>query len=87
MVPHKGYHGMATSSAPIRSRMNACCAPARCSPPTTPQGRYSSSVPVNCAIRQLKKVPGSKAGMVTMQSYRTIYIDPDAKAIEHCMPS
>ena len=42
-------------------------------------GRQSSSVPVNwCHIRQLKKIPGAKPGMVQLGSYRTIYIDPDA---------
>lgn len=47
------------------------------------QGRLSSSVPVNyCQIRQLKKVPGSKSGFVTLTNYKTIYIDPDSEYIE-----
>ena len=46
------------------------------------QGRYSSSVPVNyCPVRQLKKVPGSAPGAVTMQHYRTIYMDPSQKEV------
>lgn len=46
------------------------------------QGRFSSSVPVNyCPVRQLKKVPGSAPGAVTMQHYRTIYIDPSQKEV------
>lgn len=47
------------------------------------KGRLSSSVPVNyCQIRQLKKVPGSKSGFVTLTNYKTIYIDPDSDYIE-----
>ena len=45
-------------------------------------GRHSSSVPVNwCKVRELKKIPGAKPGMVQLGSYRTIYIDPDADEI------
>ncbi len=47
------------------------------------KGRYSSSVPVNwCPVRNLKKVPGSKPGFVSLTSYKTIYIDPEYKEIE-----
>ena len=77
----KGYHGahvICTDPQPEESLLRTCAMLAA----YYSKGRYSSSVPVDyCAIRQLKKVPGSKTGMVTMQSYRTIYIDPDAKAI------
>ncbi len=46
-------------------------------------GKQSSSVPVDyCPISQIKKVPGSKIGFVTMKSYKTIYIDPDPIEIE-----
>lgn len=46
------------------------------------KGRYSSSVPVNyCLIKQLKRIPGSKPGFVSLSSYKTIYIDPDEEAI------
>ena len=46
-------------------------------------GRHSSSVPVNwCKVRELKKIPGAKPGMVQLGSYRTIYIDPDPEEIE-----
>lgn len=42
------------------------------------QGRTSSSVPVNYTqVRQLKKVPNSALGFVTLGNYKTIYIDPD----------
>lgn len=47
------------------------------------KGKQSSSVPVDyCPISQIKKVPGSKIGFVTMKSYKTIYIDPDPIEIE-----
>lgn len=46
------------------------------------KGRYSSSVPVNyCLIRQLKRVPGTKPGFVSLTNYKTIYIDPDEDEI------
>ncbi|MBQ1506734.1 MAG: NFACT family protein [Erysipelotrichales bacterium] len=36
----------------------------------------SSSIPVNwCPIKNLKKIPGGKPGLVELSSYRTIYID------------
>ena len=42
------------------------------------KGRSSSSVPVNyCPVKELKKIPGAKPGMVQLGSYKTIYIDPD----------
>ncbi len=45
-------------------------------------GKNSSSVPVDyCPVSQLKKVPGSKIGFVTMKSYKTIYIDPNENEI------
>ena len=47
------------------------------------KGKNSSSVPVDyCPISQIKKVPGSKIGFVTMKSYKTIYIDPNQEEIE-----
>lgn len=46
-------------------------------------GRFSSSVPVNyCSIRQLKKIPGNKGSLVSLGTYKTIYIDPDAAVIQ-----
>ena len=42
-------------------------------------GRNSSSVPViYCPVKNLKKIPGARPGMVSLGSYRMIYIDPDA---------
>ena len=40
-------------------------------------GRYSSSVPVDyCLVRNVKKIKGSKAGLVSIKNYKTIFIDP-----------
>ena len=45
-------------------------------------GRMSSSVPVNyCLVKNLKKIPQSKIGLVSLSSYKTIYIDPDLDII------
>lgn len=49
------------------------------------KGRNSSSVPVNyCPVKNLKRIPGSKPGMVSLGSYKTIYIDPDSDYLESC---
>jgi len=46
-------------------------------------GRQSSSVPVIwCPVKNLKKIPGAKPGMVQLGSYRTIYIDPEPDTIQ-----
>lgn len=46
------------------------------------KGRMSSSVPINwCPVRNLKKIPGARPGMVQLGSYRTIYIDPDTEVL------
>lgn len=42
------------------------------------KGRYSSSIPVEyCQVKDLKKIPGAKPGMVQLTTYKTIYIDVD----------
>ncbi|MBR2066685.1 MAG: hypothetical protein IJ875_00205, partial [Solobacterium sp.] len=47
------------------------------------QGRYSSSVPVDyCPVKNLKRIPGSKMGLVQLTNYKTIYIDPNEEEIE-----
>ena len=83
----KGFHGahvICCNDQPNEQLLRACAMLAA----YYSKGRYSSSVPVDyCQVRQLKKVPGSKAGMVTMQSYRTIYIDPDEKQINELLKS
>ena len=46
-------------------------------------GRQSSSVPViYCPVRNLKKIPGAKPGMVQLGSYKMIYIDPEEETLE-----
>lgn len=46
------------------------------------KGRYSSSVPVNYTqVKNLKKIPGAKPGMVELKTYKTIYIDPDPEQL------
>lgn len=46
-------------------------------------GRFSSSVPINyCLVKQLKKIPGNKGSFVSLSTYKTIYIDPDAAFIQ-----
>lgn len=50
------------------------------------KGQLSSSVPVDyCPINQLKKVPGSKIGFVTMKKYKTIYIDPNQEQVQEIL--
>ncbi len=42
------------------------------------KGRYSSSVPVDyCLIKDVRKIKGSKAGLVSIKNYKTIFIDPE----------
>ena len=46
------------------------------------KGRMSSSVPVNwCPVKNLKKIPGARPGMVQLGNYHTIYIDPDEETL------
>ena len=46
-------------------------------------GRNSSSVPVNyTTVKELKKIPGAKPGMVQLNHYQTIYIDPSLEQLE-----
>ena len=47
------------------------------------KGRYSSSVPVDyCLARNVKKIKGSKAGLVSIANYKTIFIDPEEITLE-----
>lgn len=49
-------------------------------------GRYSSSVPINyCQVKQLKKIPGNKGSLVSLSTYKTIYIDPEPAFIQEIM--
>ena len=81
----KGYHGahvICACADPDEKLIRICAMLAA----YYSKGRYSSSLPIDyCAVRQLKKVPGSKPGFVTMQSYRTIYIDPEEKTVQQIL--
>ena len=47
------------------------------------KGKNSSSVPVNYTlVKTLKKPAGSKPGKVILDSYKTIYIDPDEEFLK-----
>ncbi|MFV0395978.1 MAG: NFACT family protein [Coprobacillaceae bacterium] len=47
------------------------------------KGKDSSSVPVNYTlVKNLKKIPGGKPGQVILDTYKTIYIDPDASYLD-----
>lgn len=47
------------------------------------KGKNSSSVPVNYTlIKNLKKPSGGKPGQVLLDTYKTIYIDPDSHCID-----
>ena len=42
------------------------------------KGRLSSSVPVDyCSIKDVKKIKGSKLGLVSIKNNKTIFIDPE----------
>ena len=47
------------------------------------QGRHSSSVPVNYTpVKTLKKIPGNQGSLVSLSTYKTIYIDPEQEKIQ-----
>lgn len=79
----KDYHGshvLLRSENPTEEQIRMCAQLAA----WFSRGKDSSSVPVDYTqIRNLKKIPGSKAGMVSMSTYRTIYIDPQEDDIKN----
>ena len=47
------------------------------------KGRYSSSVPVDyCLQKNVKKIKGSRSGLVAISNYKTIFIDPEEPELE-----
>ena len=47
------------------------------------KGKNSSSVPVNYTlVKNLKKIPGATPGQVIIDTYKTIYIDPDPSCLQ-----
>ena len=74
-----GAHVVITTPEPSEEEIRLCAQIAA----YYSRARKSSSVPVNYTqIRQLKKIPGSKLGLVSMKQYNTIYIDVDEEYIE-----
>ncbi len=72
----QGYHGchlVVDDSNPDEETIRFCANLAA----YFSKGRYSSSVPVDyCAVKDVKKIKGSKSGLVTIRHQKTIYIDP-----------
>ena len=74
-----GAHVIITTSTPDETAIRRCAMLAA----WYSKGRYSSSVPVNyCLQKQLKKIPGNKGSLVSLTTYKTIYIDPDVSIVQ-----
>ena len=74
-----GSHVIITTSEPDETAIRRCAMLAA----WYSKGRYSSSVPVNyCLQKQLKKIPGNKGSLVSLTTYKTIYIDPEISVIQ-----
>ena len=73
-----GAHVVITTSHPDEQEIRTCAQLAA----WYSRGRESSSIPVNYTlVKNLKKIPGTKTGMVSMKEYNTIYIDIDEKMV------
>ena len=47
------------------------------------RAKYSSNVPVSYTfVKNIKKPPGAKPGMVICKDYKTVYVTPDKNFIE-----
>ena len=69
-----GAHVVITTSHPSEEEIRLCAQLAA----YYSRARESSSIPVNYTlIKHIKKIPGSKTGLVSMSEYNTIYIDID----------
>ena len=67
-----GAHVVITTSHPTEEEIRLCAQLAA----WYSKARESSSIPVNYTlIKHIKKIPGSKLGLVSMSEYHTIYID------------
>ena len=74
-----GAHVVITTSHPNEEEIRLCAQLAAYYSKT----RESSSIPVNYTlVKNLKKIPGSKTGMVSMKEYNTIYIDINEKMLK-----
>ena len=73
-----GAHVVITTSQPTEDEIRLCAQLAA----YYSKARESSSIPVNYTlVKNLKKIPGSKTGKVTMSTYNTIYIDIDMERL------
>ncbi len=69
-----GAHVVITTQTPNEEEIRLCAQLAA----YFSKARQSSSIPVNYSlVKNLKKIPGNKLGMVSMKEYNTIYIDVD----------
>ena len=69
-----GSHVVITDSEPDEEEIRLCAQLAA----YFSEMRESGSIPVNYTqVRHIKKIPGSKLGLVSMSEYNTIYIDID----------
>ena len=69
-----GAHVVITTSHPTEEEIRLCAQLAA----YYSKARESSSIPVNYTlIKHIKKIPGSKLGLVSMSEYNTIFIDID----------
>ncbi len=74
-----GSHVAITTSEPTEEEIRLCAQLAA----YYSKARESSSIPVNYTlIKNLKKIPGSKTGMVSIKEYRTIFIDIDTNYLK-----
>ncbi len=70
---YHGAHVIIQSAIPSEKQIRFCANLAA----YYSQGRQSSSVPVDYTlVKNLKKIPRSKAGQVSVTNYKTIFIDP-----------
>ena len=74
-----GAHVVITTSHPTEEEIRLCAQLAA----YYSRARESSSIPVNYTlIKHIKKIPGSKIGLVSMSEYNTIYIDIDEEYLK-----
>lgn len=74
-----GAHVVITTSHPSEEEIRLCAQLAA----WYSKARESSSIPVNYTlIKHIKKIPGSKLGLVSMSEYNTIYIDIDEEYVK-----
>lgn len=75
-----GAHVVITTSHPSEEEIRLCAQLAA----WYSKARESSSIPVNYTlIKHIKKIPGSKMGLVSMSEYNTIYIDINEKYLRN----